>query len=592
MLGLSVITALSLYLACSGSKDSIYIPDAAPNVINNSVWKFGVMGDTQWLTTAAYDTANNPNSTCVQSIKQMNQQFINHGVDFVIQVGDLKDTSANGDHLITTSKYRQDLYNAGIGFFPVRGNHEADSTGFGTDDALKVNVTRFLEVFPQTRDGVMNNLPASVLNATDSAGSVSKTSQATFKVGDNFSSPTNAGGADYTGLSYSFTHKNATFVLLDQFPAKGVSHGVNDAIRHQQTWITDRLSNKPSGNHAFVMAHKGLVHENHTDVLFGSNPSTGAEYQTTFINSLYNNGVKYFQSGHDHMHSRSMFKAATGNAEVMQLTSASCSMKFYVPLATAPDAVQPPTNAYPGRQTMLQQHLYTMGYYIYTIDGNNVTVDYYTSQPMVNWADNHNAGYSDIADIFVVPQMTFAKADTWGYNLNGTQKLVQQNGAYNVVQDGKAKILSGISTYNKKDGEPGRAGNGTTVVNQRQMSHLVTTGWTPKTDGLLSDIFTIWGMANEVKSVQTDTYCLSMTYDVTQVSDDLARTGQVGIATRGDSTWVNAVSKNIGGATKFVEGAYNQSTHTLGTWGVDTSTKTFWAVINYNADFAIASKIL
>jgi hypothetical protein len=264
-------------------------------------------------------------------------------------------------------------------------------------------------------------------------------------------------------------------------------------------------------------------------------------------------------------------------------------MKFYVPLATPPDAAS--SNAFPNRQTMLQQHLYTMGYYIYTIDGNNVTVDYYTSQPMVNWTEHHNTAYSDIADIYSVTPMTFTKAETWGYNLTGKQFLVQMNGSYNVVQDGSAKILGGTNTYNKKDGEPGRAGNGTTVVNQRQMAHLVTTGWAPKTSGLLSDIFTIWGMANELKEVKTDTYCLSMSYDPSQVSDELAKTGKVGIATRGASTWENAVSQNVGGTAKFVEGAYNSATHSLGSWGVDVATKTFWAVINYNADFAIAPSI-
>ena len=51
-------------------------------------WSFGVMSDTQW--TAPTDPAGqNPNGVAVSIIKQLNQQFINHGVKFVIQVGDL-----------------------------------------------------------------------------------------------------------------------------------------------------------------------------------------------------------------------------------------------------------------------------------------------------------------------------------------------------------------------------------------------------------------------------------------------------------------------------------------------------------------------
>ena len=52
-------------------------------------WKFGVMGDTQWTTT---DPANaNPYTVPLSIIYQVNRQFINAGVKFVIEVGDLTD---------------------------------------------------------------------------------------------------------------------------------------------------------------------------------------------------------------------------------------------------------------------------------------------------------------------------------------------------------------------------------------------------------------------------------------------------------------------------------------------------------------------
>jgi predicted porin len=89
----------------------------------------------------------------------------------------------------------------------------------------------------------------------------------------------------------------------------------------------------------------------------------------------------------------------------------------------------------------------------------------------------------------------------------------------------------------------------------------------------------------------TDTYCLSIAYDSSQISDGRAKSGNVGIASRGADTWVNAVSKNTGGAKNFVVGAYDPSKHALGSWGVDTATHTFWVVVNYNADFAVAPGI-
>jgi len=39
---------------------------------------------------------------------------------------------------------------------------------------------------------------------------------------------------------------------------------------------------------------------------------------------------------------------------------------------------------------------------------------------------------------------------------------------------------------------------------------------------------------------------------------------------------------------RFVLGPWNSS-YDLGTYGIDASTNTAWAVINYNADFAVTS---
>jgi len=48
-------------------------------------WKFGVMSDTQWTVP---DDGRNPNTVAVGIIDQLNQQFIDKEVKFVIQVGD------------------------------------------------------------------------------------------------------------------------------------------------------------------------------------------------------------------------------------------------------------------------------------------------------------------------------------------------------------------------------------------------------------------------------------------------------------------------------------------------------------------------
>jgi len=129
----------------------------------------------------------------------------------------------------------------------------------------------------------------------------------------------------------------------------------------------------------------------------------------------------------------------------------------------------------------------------------------------------------------------------------------------------------------------------------RPCAHTVDTGWTTKTSGLYTDILTLWGMANNLGSGQTDTHVLTMTYNPSDISDAVATTGKVGIATKGATTWVNAVSGNYGGTPRFVAGpykpTYGQGAYGLGSYGVDTTTHTFWAVINFNGDFAVAPSI-
>jgi hypothetical protein len=558
--GLSVLSAMSMHIACSGSDDNpeAIVPSAAVVAPSAGVWKFGVMADTQWTVSGA-DNNRSPSTVAVHIMRELNKQFIDKGVEFVIQVGDLTDTETDTS-LQVTSKYRQELYNAGIGFFPLRGNHEP-SRG-----------SEFVRVFPQTKTGAQNSVPGDVIAMSTSADQVAKTGT-TFTIGANFSSPSAAStsGADYNGLSYSFNHKNATFMFLDQFnPISGTYAGLDRVIGTQQSWISNVLYNRPYGNHAFVFSHKALIHENHVDVLFGNNPSLSPAAQDYFIRSLSDAGVKYFNSGHDHMHCRSIYTTTDGNknTSVHQIVNSSNSSKFYTPIKPSPDETYNVPAFGVRRQTILAQELYTVGYYIYTVDGSNVTVDFYSSAPVTTGAD-----------ISTTPTLTFTKKETFGYNLNGTSFIVEQGAPYTVVRDGAARILWGANNSTVKD------------LADRKCSHEVTTGWAPRTDGLYTDIFTLWGMANNFGSDKTDTYCLSISYDKNYINDGTARSGKVGIAVKGTAAWVNAVSKNSGGTARFVDGPYDASKHNLGDWGVDVLNNRFWAVINYNSDFAVAPSI-
>ena len=108
-------------------------------------WKFGVMADTQWRRNL---DGKNPGTVAVGIIDALNAEFVRRGVRLVIQVGDLVDVeydAPNGDASRRTMPFRaaaaERLYEAGIEFFPLRGNHEASATA----------ANELVSLYPQSR---------------------------------------------------------------------------------------------------------------------------------------------------------------------------------------------------------------------------------------------------------------------------------------------------------------------------------------------------------------------------------------------------------------------------------------------------------
>jgi hypothetical protein len=520
-------------------------------------WKFGIMCDTQWPNSP---DNKNPNSVAINVINHLNKEFAHQGVKFVVAVGDVTD---NGSVLAldTRATFAQTLYNAGIGFYPLRGNHETSKTA----------AVEFQRIFPQTQTGVNNQTPLASLVTTTYYGVPPLNTNGTFTVGSNFASYPAANNG-YNGLFYSFDYDNARLVLMDQFtPTDGAPHSVLDSS--QVNWVGTQLSTRPDMTHAFVFGHKHLISENHTDTLFGSNPSVNPDLQNTFMSSLFTNGVRYYMGGHDHMHNRAIVTSPSGTSTVQNIIAASDSYKFYIPQIPSNDSKYDN----PAREMEISQELFTIGYYIVTVDGPRVNVDYYASPNGCN-------GDCDLT--YDVIPYTFTKHETFGYSLNGREFLVAQGQAYTNVQDmfadTTARILDGI--------------NGSTAADcaGRAFTKAVDTGWTPKTvvapktdTDTASDILSLWGMTDLGRS-DADVFTLSLSYDATKSRPEHLGQGLFGLATRdADGTWINAVNKNIGGTRKFIMGPWRPG-YELGTYGVDPGTKTAWAVINYNADFAVA----
>ena len=533
-------------------------------------WKFAVLSDTQWLsmpyvkldgtlsTTNISDDGWNPGTCAVDIINQVNQQFIDHGVKLVVAVGDLTD-SASTFNMDVRAVYSQALYNAGIGFFPLRGNHDS------------ADLAEFESVFPQTVNGLQNATPTSAFVNGSTNPDVANVpappvSGTQFTVGQNFDSSAAAGTV---GRTYSFDYANVRFVLLDQF--NGASSG-GTLPASTMTWMGTRLAAKPAGSHAFVFGHKGIITENHKDNLFGSSPAANLADMDTFITLLGTNGVRYYTGGHDHMHDLSRIRNSAGTASVTELVAASDSSKFYIPLPTPNDP--------DGRQTILAQQLDTVGYYIYTVDGPKVTVEYFAADVKVKNA----TPTEDIIEIDAAPAggylrssggLTFTKRQSFGYGLNGKEFVVAPGGAYTVVQDQfagtSASIVEGANGNTKHD------------FANRAFSNAVDTGWSVRTAAVASDVLTLWGLATPgITSDAEDTVALSISYDPAAFSDADVAAQAFGVAVKdGTGHWVNA-GTGAGVAGPYLTGS------PLGTWGVDPIAHQAWVVVNATADFAVA----
>ena len=571
-------------------------------------WKFGVLSDTQWTSA---DDGKSPESIPASMIQQIDQAFIAQGVKLVISVGDVVDTPTPAT-LETRALYSQDLYNSGIAFYPLRGNHESEMAQSGTN---------FAYLFPQIVNGGWNNLApasltpytiASLFNSTDLGfqSAADYMTQLTanvppatpaglpFAVGGNFSYPTNNGPlsgivgypgvTSGNGLSYSFDFDNVRFVLIDQFMDSSLGGNVSSAAA-QLPWIGRQLSDSARPAHAFVFSHKQLLGGNHKDNLFGGNvngsdPGDGAAgtgagdtkraAEDAFIASLSDNNVHYYVTGHDHHHADSIVRSPLNPAKsIHQIISQSDSSKFYTP-----------ATPFSTNEISISEDLYQVGYYIYTVDGPRVTVDYY-SVPA-----NTTSTFAK------TPVLTgnWQKALTMGYGLNGREFQIGQGSSYTTIADNTTNAVANASVY----GENGYLGTALQILNGtngsalkthdgRKLTKAVDTGWAPANE-TLSDIVTVWGLT-DLALVQSDIIAVSVSFNTALYDASALQNGAVCLGSRDlkSGQWINAVDANIvGGHKQFVYGPYNSS-YGLGTYGIDPA-GTAWAVVNgNNRDFAI-----
>jgi hypothetical protein len=315
-------------------------------------------------------------------------------------------------------------------------------------------------------------------------------------------------------------------------------------------------------------------------------------------------------NGHDHMYDRALIQSPDAKAKVMTLLTASDSSKFYVPAGSGTNCSGNTVNgskastpvpfgstndiyynglvALPSRRTPITQELNTVGYYIFTVNGANVTVDYYSADV---------SAYTSSASEMIVSTATglnFVKRESFGYSLIGKQFELSPAASYASgavqltyplpataspvqIQDSSssgnttAAILSGTNNSNLMD------------ASKQPCSKVVTTGWMSKSGNALSDILALSGINPYVNGgPQPDVYTLSL-----KVTTPVVSAGVILCSLDSTGNWSNAVNQNSGGTKNFVNGPW-KSSYGLGTYGVDPTTNSAWAVLNYDGAFAVA----
>jgi len=199
-------------------------------------WKFIVTGDSR-------DGDNGVNTTI---LGELAAEVVKRRVDFAIFSGDLVkgyvDQTALESQLNTWRNTMQPVYDAGIGVYVVRGNHDVGEPA---------GVTAWNNIFK-----------------------------------DEFTLPDN-GPAGEKNLTYSVTHKNAFIVAVDQYVK---------LRRVNQAWLDSQLAAN-TRPHIFVFGHEPAFKSSHEACL----DDYPAE-RDAFWASIEKAGGRTYFCGHDHFY--------------------------------------------------------------------------------------------------------------------------------------------------------------------------------------------------------------------------------------------------------------------------------------------------
>ena len=240
------------------------VSEAVISIAFADSWRFAVTDDSR-----AVAADNNSLGVATNTLGILVKDIKNQSVDFVIFPGDMvtgetNNTSRLNKMMDSWNAIVKPLYDDGIPFYTVRGNHEYNPLAKGAKNPADPSNGAYLSHFP---------LP---LIATSIDG----------------------------GFTYAFTHKNARFFGFDQYINRQSSFNNTLYATHSNkgqmmnSWVTAQINNSTSSLN-FAFAHEPLFpSKSHPDDM-----ANDPESRDALVEALSNHHGAYF-CGHDHMYLR------------------------------------------------------------------------------------------------------------------------------------------------------------------------------------------------------------------------------------------------------------------------------------------------
>jgi hypothetical protein len=237
-------------------------------------WKFAVISDTQ----GNKDTDSQKPFINEKVLTIIADDIVREHPDVVLVSGDLVNGwlhNGGTDYAAQFAAWKEimkPVYDAGIEVYPIRGNHE--------DGPERL---------------ALSPLPA---NLEPPAGSQAALKDAFQKAFNQSCIPLN-GPEGEKGLTYSFSHKNALIIGLDEYSVS--QHKIN------QAWFEAQIAGNKEA-HLFVYGHEPAFGVSHKD-----NLSFFPEDRDKFWNAIGKGNGRVYFCGHDHMYNRAAIADSSGN---------------------------------------------------------------------------------------------------------------------------------------------------------------------------------------------------------------------------------------------------------------------------------------